>query len=719
MRKLKSLANGGQELLTAKRNLEMVALAAEAWPVSVLLVGAAPDRAASVMSFITEHVGGPCRFKQVDTLACAREFLARRAADLALFNPALLESADEDGEKEWSAAPDTLVLPLGRAQPAGSDWLSAILRYVVRRKSTDCRLRFETEVFFQEKERSRVALQLIGDGVLMTDTRGSVTSLNKVAESMTGWSSDEAWGRPLSDVFHIVDGLTGEATANPAAAAMAEDQIIGPLANCVLFRRDGHSVGVENSAAPVHDRNGKVTGAVIVFRDFSQSLAEARKMARLARHDALTGLPNRTLLTERLGTVIRLARRHQRQFALLFLDLDHFKAINDTLGHAVGDQALCVIAHRLSACVRKTDTVCRFGGDEFLVLLPDIVSPDDASRIAEKMLASLAMPLRLSGHTLQVTASVGVSIHPQHGTDAETMIRHADTAMYYAKANGRDGYGFFQPEVNRRRTAVGRPSNAHRSPGLRPAGLQLSYQAHFDLPSGCIVGAEVLLRRADQTSAVSSQDKPLAAAGQVDLSASTGLWILTEICRQSLAWSASGLKPLPLWMNVSASEFRHPGFPEIVREALRATGVKPASIVLAVPEAALAQNAAAAAATLRALNDIGVQLAINQFGIGNLGLLDLKRFPINALKIDPSCLQYLRATANAVVTMNQLLILGKCLSYPVLACGVETAEQLAFLQAHACDAAQGPYLHHPLCAEDFALLLASRQTHASNRKVVR
>jgi diguanylate cyclase (GGDEF)-like protein/PAS domain S-box-containing protein len=321
---------------------------------------------------------------------------------------------------------------------------------ITARKATEFGLQAAEEALFEEKERAEITLNSIGDAVLTTDLQGNVTYLNLVAETMTGWSREEALGQPLAEVFRIIDGTTRAIAANPARRAMEQDRTVGLAADCVLVRRDGGESPVEDSAAPIHDRDGRVTGAVIVFHDVSQSRAIVLKMAHLAQHDFLTGLPNRVLLTERLSQAIGLAHRHRKQVALLFLDLDNFKRINDTLGHVIGDQLLQLVADRLTACVRATDTVCRQGGDEFVILLAEIEQPQDAAHIAEKLRVALAVPHLIGGHELHVTLSIGISVFPDDGIDVATVMQNADTAMFHAKARGRDNYQFFRAEMTSR-----------------------------------------------------------------------------------------------------------------------------------------------------------------------------------------------------------------------------------------------------------------------------
>jgi diguanylate cyclase (GGDEF)-like protein/PAS domain S-box-containing protein len=303
------------------------------------------------------------------------------------------------------------------------------------------------EALFTEKERARVTLDSIGDAVLSTDMLGNVSYLNGVAEKMTGWSKEEAFGKPLAQVFKIIDGVTREPSPDPMELAIAKNKTVGLTANCMLVRRDGVESAIEDSAAPIHDRSGTVSGAVIVFRDVTTSRAMAGEMMHLAQHDTLTDLPNRTLLKDRLAQAVAIAHRNGTHVAVMFLDLDNFKNTNDSLGHSIGDKLLQSVAARLTSFVRSSDTVSRQGGDEFVLLLSEIKSAADAGLAAGKILISLAAPQRLDQHDLRITASIGVSTYPQDGDDADTLMKKADNAMYRAKRNGRNNYQVYSEEM--------------------------------------------------------------------------------------------------------------------------------------------------------------------------------------------------------------------------------------------------------------------------------
>jgi|ERR1700719_1287755 len=299
---------------------------------------------------------------------------------------------------------------------------------------------------FIEKQRAETTLDSIGDAVLCTDLLGNVTYLNVVAEMMIGWSKHEALGRPLAEVFELVDGATRKPSQDPLNQAIKKNKIVGLQANCVLIRRDGHETAIEDSAAPIHDRFGNVTGAVIVFHDMAISRMRAEEMKHLAEHDILTGLPNRLLLMDRLHQAIASANRYGKELAVLFLDLDEFKELNDSLGHVIADKLLQSVAARLVKCVRSSDTVSRYGGDEFVILLSEINHAEDARVAAIKILKAIGKPHEIDQRSLHVTGSIGVSTHPLNGSDAERLIKNADTAMYQAKQKGRNNYRFFDSQ---------------------------------------------------------------------------------------------------------------------------------------------------------------------------------------------------------------------------------------------------------------------------------
>ena len=303
------------------------------------------------------------------------------------------------------------------------------------------------EALFEEKERAQVTLNSIGDAVISTDFRGRVSFLNVVAEKMTGWTQAEASGRMLDEIFFLVDSTTREHIPCPTMQAIIENRTVGLHAACVLIRRDGVEIAVEDSASPIHDKHGGVIGAVMVAHDVTTARDLSEKLARVALHDNLTDLPNRALFADRLHQAIARAHRSGNSSALLFVDLDRFKPVNDSLGHTMGDLLLQAVARRLLTCVRSSDTVSRYGGDEFIIVLADVAHAQDATVCADKVIQAFEAPYDIGGQFLQMSASIGIASFPGDAADAETLLRYADIAMYQAKSDGRNKYRVFRPDM--------------------------------------------------------------------------------------------------------------------------------------------------------------------------------------------------------------------------------------------------------------------------------
>jgi len=571
------------------------------------------------------------------------------------------------------------------------------LRYAVERKIIE-------ESLWAEKERAQATLQCIGDAVVSTDALGNIFFLNPVAEIMTGWSLQEATGRPMTEVFRIVDATTHELLPDPMARAVQRN-LPGHLPfNCSLVRRDGLETPVEDSVSPIHDRDGRPTGAVIVFRDVSMARAMTQQMAHDAAHDFLTGLPNRLHLKERIGNAIALADRHKHKAALLYLDLDGFKHINDSLGHQIGDRLLQSVAKRLVNCVRAPDTVSRQGGDEFLVLLSEVEHPDGSAIVANRILHRLGGAHTIDQRELHVTASIGVSVYPDDGLDADTLIKSADTAMYQAKEDGTQNYRFFMPAMNVR--AVERQSiEEDLRNAMERKELQLHYQPKVNLESGEITGAEALLRWTHPTRGQVSPVQFIPVAEDTGLIRPLGAWVLHQACAQARAWANAGLPPITMAVNVSAIQFRGENFLEGLFAILSETGLSPELLELEVTEGVLMKHAEFTTSILQTLREAGIRISVDDFGTGYSSLGYLHRFPLDALKIDQSFVRQITTSPDETTIVSAIISMGQSLKLRVIAEGVETPEQLEFLQTHRCDEAQGYYFSRPVPPEQFATLL--------------
>jgi diguanylate cyclase (GGDEF)-like protein/PAS domain S-box-containing protein len=575
--------------------------------------------------------------------------------------------------------------------------LPRALRNAIERKAVE-------DALYAEKDRAIVTLNSIGDAVLCTDISGNITYLNLVAETMTGWQREEATGRPLAEVFQIIDGSTRKSARDPMEMAVEQNRTVGLTVNCVLVRRDGFESSIEDSAAPIHDRKGQVIGAVIVFHDVSAARAMSFQMTYAAQHDVVTNLPNRVLLKDRISQAIALARRQSRSIAVLFLDLDRFKYINDSLGHAAGDKVLQSVSKRLLAGVRGSDTVSRQGGDEFVILLSEIAYPEAAATSARKVLISLNAPHSIEGKELHVNACIGISVYPEDGEDAETLIKNADTAMYHAKERGRNCFQFFKAEMNLK--AVERQSiEAGLRCALEKKEFLLHYQPKVNLDTREITGIEALIRwqHPDRGLLLPAQFVPIAE--DCGLILQIGRWVLREACGQARAWQDAGLPPVRIAVNVSPIEFRDSGFVKGVRTILSETGLEARYLELELTEGVLMADAKSTDSLLQELKTMGIHLAVDDFGTGYSSLSYLRQFPIDVLKIDQSFVHQITSNSSDSPIVSAIISMGKSLKHIVVAEGIETREQRAYLQTQSCAEGQGYFFSRPLAAAQFAHLL--------------
>jgi diguanylate cyclase (GGDEF)-like protein len=506
-------------------------------------------------------------------------------------------------------------------------------------------------------------------------------------------------------VFQIVDGATREPATDPTERPVPGTQTLNLLSNCILIRRDGSESPIEHSAAPIHDRRGLGAGAAIVFRDVSAARATSLRMSHLASHDPLTDLPNRLLLSDRLVRALALAHRHQRRLAVLFLDIDRFKYINDSLGHMLGDDLLRAVGREVALCVRSSDTVSRHGGDEFVVVLSELEHREDAAGVAEKIIAALARPQKLGGHKLHITVSIGISVYPDDGDNAQALLKSADMALYHAKDQGRDCYQFFKRDLDVR--VVERQTiEAGLHSALDRREFELLYQPKMNLKTGAVVGTEALLRWRHPDRGLIEPAQFVPIAEDCGLIKPIGRWVVHEACRQAQAWQDAGFRPIPVSVNISGVEFRSKGFVNNIVDTLNGTCLDPRYLEIELTESVLMTHIDATHSVLQALKTLGVQLAIDDFGTGWSSLSYLKQFPIDALKVDKSFVHEITSSgSHTAPIVSAVISMGKSLKHRVIAEGVETREQLAFLQAEDCDEGQGYYFSRPLVAQQFARVL--------------
>ncbi len=424
------------------------------------------------------------------------------------------------------------------------------------------------------------------------------------------------------------------------------------------------------------------------------------RVVHMAHHDALTGLPNRALLTDRVGQAIARAQRSGDKLALLFLDIDRFKNINDSLGHAVGDQLLTAVAARLTASRRGVDTVARLGGDEFIVSLPDIAGATEAASVAGRILADLTKPFTVAGHELHADASIGIALYPDDGDTAETLVRNADTAMYHAKESGRANFQFFGRQMTERvRRRLTTENNLRGA--VERGEFTLHFQPLVSLDSSQVVGAEALLRWPQSNHRLVSPSEFIPVAEDTGLIVPLGEWVLREACTRTQAWQT--LHPgLRIAVNLSARQFRQRNLVDVVERVLRETGLAPGLLELELTESMLMQHAPETVSILARLDEIGVRLSIDDFGTGYSSLSYLKRFPIHALKIDRSFVRDIGTDPNDAAIVTAIVAMARSLDLNVTAEGVESHEQASFLRSLACDLAQGFYFGRPMPADEFS-----------------
>jgi diguanylate cyclase (GGDEF)-like protein/PAS domain S-box-containing protein len=570
--------------------------------------------------------------------------------------------------------------------------------------------------------RYRGLLEAAPDAMIVVNQQSEIVLLNVRAEKQLGYRRDELLGQPVTNI--IPEGFAARLIADDLrSAADALAQQIGTGIELIARRKDGSEFPIEIMLSPLESAEGILVTAAIrditvrneaeehlarKVEELSRSVSAARamslEMVHAAQHDFLTGLPNRMLLNDRIGQAIALAPRHSRQVAVLFLDLDGFKHINDSLGHSVGDKLLQSIATRLVDCVRVSDTVSRQGGDEFVVLLSDAEQWEDADTVARRMLEAVAGAHLIDQRDLHITASIGISIYPDDGGDAETLIKNADTAMYQAKENGRQSYQFFKPAMNVR--AVERRSiEASLRRALKRNEFVLHYQPKVDLATGLISGAEALVRWNHPTRGLVPPAQFIPIAEDSGLILPIGNWVFREACTQARAWQDAGLPVTTMAVNVSAMQLRDEGFLGGLFAILRETGLDPRSLELELTESVLMKQADSTAAILQSVRERGVQVALDDFGTGYSSLSYLRKYPIDALKIDQSFVSHINAAGDDASIVTAVISMARSLNLRVVAEGVETSEQLTFLQTHRCDQAQGFLFSKPVPPQNFAKVL--------------
>ena len=547
------------------------------------------------------------------------------------------------------------------------------------------------------------------EGIVITNPDAEIIAVNPAFTEITGYSEAEALGKnPRIRQSGRHDRSFYQAMW---ASLLETGSWHGEIWN---RRKTGETYPEWLTINTVRDESGKIANYVAVFTDISQMKRSEAELSHLAHHDPLTELPNRLLLDARLEYAIQHAQREGTSLAVLFLDLDRFKTVNDSLGHPVGDQLLRSVAALLSASVRGEDTVARLGGDEFVIVLEGVGDASDASEMAKKILNALSQRYDLNGQDVFIGASIGISTYPADGRDGTTLLKNADAAMYLAKEEGRNTFRFYSNELTR--TANDRlnlESELRRA--IEKQEFMLYFQPQVDVSSGAIVGAEALIRWQHPQFGVIPPLRFIPLAEETGLILPLGDWVLNAACEQLSAWLESGLPPINLAVNLSPRQFQHRDLVKQLRALLDATGLPPRLLELEITEGAIMKQGQGAAITLQAVKDLGLKLAIDDFGTGYSSLAYLRRFPIDTLKIDQSFMRDIPRDTGAMEIAVTIIAMAHNLRMQVLAEGVETVEQLAFLQRNGCNTYQGYLSSLPVTAESFATLLrANRNTQQQN-----
>ena len=549
------------------------------------------------------------------------------------------------------------------------------------------------EALRESEERYRQLVELSPDAITV-HSNGVFVFVNSAAARLFGASrAEELLGRRAIDFVHA----ESQEVALERERRVHEDGFAVPLLEQKFVRLDGTPVEVEVAAMPLlyHDK----PAVQVVIRDITERKQAEAQIRALAYHDTLTGLPNRLLFNDRLAMAMAQAQRQKCHLAVLFIDLDRFKVINDSLGHSFGDKLLQSVAARIQSCIREGDTLARLGGDEFTLLLPNLLETVDAAKVADKLLEALRSPFELDGRELFVTASMGVSLYPDDGADVEELVKNSDTAMYRAKEQGRDNYQLYTSTMNARAL-----ERLHMENSLRKALVQnelvVYYQPLLDLRTGRIEGVEALVRWRHPELGLVGPSEFIPIAEATGLILPIGPWVLRTACAQVREWQQRGHPGLGVSVNLSPRQFQQPNLAEQIREILNETGLDPRCLDLEITESNAMQNAEITTPILNEIKALGVQISIDDFGIGYSSLSYLKRLPINTLKIDQSFVRDITTDPDDAAIARAVIAMAHSLKLKVVAEGVETAEQLAFLTAHRCDRMQGFYFSQPLPAAE-------------------
>jgi diguanylate cyclase (GGDEF)-like protein/PAS domain S-box-containing protein len=575
----------------------------------------------------------------------------------------------------------------------GKQVVQAVVRDITERKRKE-------EIIRQSEERYRTILDETADAYYEVDLAGNFTFVNDAICRHIGYSREELLGTSFRGSIDKEDIKT-------VYNAFSRIYTTGKPERDIFYRvirKDGTTGFAENSGFPLQNKKGEIIGFRGIGRDITERKQAEEKIQYLATHDTLTGLPNRSMFSQLLNYAIQTAQRYGRQFAVLFIDLDRFKIINDTLGHEAGDQLLKEIATRLKQQLRAVDVVGRLGGDEFVILIEEVSDSNQVATVAHKILTSVIKPITLMGQESRITASIGICMYPKDAEDEQSLMKNADIAMYLAKEEGKNNYQFYSKDIQSK-------SLEHLSieTNLRFAlehnELSLHYQAKVDCKTNAITGVEALLRWQNPYLGSVTPTQFIPVAEESGLIIPIGKWVLKTACAQNVAWQQQGLPPVCMAVNLSLRQLTDDNLIDDIRTALNDSGMAPNLLELEITESMVMNNPARIISILTKIKSMGVRLAIDDFGTGYSSLAKIQHFPVDTLKIDRSFIRNILEDAEDKAIAEAIIAMGKTLSLTVVAEGVETVEQMSFLKEHSCDEMQGYYFSKPVVPEQFADLL--------------
>lgn len=566
-----------------------------------------------------------------------------------------------------------------------------IVRDITERKRTEESLRVTAKIF-----------EGSNDAIIITNIHGNITDVNKAFTTITGYKKEEVIGKNPNIMKSIKQD---KAVSRKMTKALLER---GSWSGEVFDRRkNGESYPKWLSNYTVKNDHNEITHYVTIFTDITSRKEAENKLKQLAHYDPLTGLPNRTHFIERLKWAIDIAKRNNKQTALMFLDLDRFKVINDTLGHYAGDLLLIEVARRLEKCVRGMDTVSRLAGDEFTVILTSINTPEEAVLVAKKILHALSFPVCLEARNVFISTSIGITTFPVDGKNINQLIKNADTAMYHAKELGRNNYQFFSAFMNQKvLDELEMETNLRNA--LKNGEFLLHYQPKIDLTTTKIIGVEVLIRWKHPELGFIPPAKFIPHAEKTDLIIAVGDWVLYTACKQSMQWQIEGIPPIIISVNLSGMQLKRNDQIENVARILTETGLSPHLLELELTEGVVMENAEATISTLNKFKEMGIKLSIDDFGTGYSSLSYLKRFPIDTLKIDQSFIRDITTNPDDEAIASTIIAMAHSLRLKVIAEGVENVKQLDLLRGKGCDEVQGYYFSRPVPEDELKELILNQ-----------